>query len=104
MNDGAAESKLQTPMPAAVFDRSVITSLSKQICWEEEREQLWDAMTEVERLELHEFAHWTTAEFALWRARGRDWTAHQLGWWWSHDVELTSDEEREYLEDRRLND
>jgi hypothetical protein len=104
MSDGSAESKLQTPMPPAIFDRSVITSLSKQIWWEEEREQLWEAMTEVERLELRAFAHWTTAQFAQWRARGRDWTARQLGWWWSHDVDLTSDEERGHLEDRRLNE
>ena len=91
-------------MPAAVCDRNEITSLSKQIRWEEWRERLWDEMTEVERLELRAFAHWTTAAFAQWRARGREWTARQIAWWWGHAVDLSSEEEREHLEDMRLND
>ena len=104
MSDGPAESKIQTPMPAATFNPNVITSLSKQIRWEEWREQQWEAMAEVERGELLAFPHWTTAAFVQWRARGRDWTARQLAWWWGHDVELSSDEEHEHLEDLRLNE
>ena len=91
-------------MPAPAFNPHVITSLSKRIRWEEWREEQWDAMTEVERVELRAFAHWSTASFAQWRARGRDWTARQLRWWCEHDVDLCSDEEREHLEDLRLNE